>query len=260
MHQRYADRSIYFKETLSTTSKYVVPWILKYFDFKGKRVLEIGCGEGGNLPPFEALGCEVVGVDIDPTRHQQAIEFTRANNPNSRIRFVCSDALDLNRNEIGTFDLIILKDFIEHIDRKRFLPTLRSLLSESGVVFIAFPPWLMPYGGHQQVCRTVAGRAPWLHLLPKWMYTRVLRMVGEPEELIRNLEVNYSLGTNIEPLVNQLRQEGFKVREIEYYLINPGYEAKFDLNPRSQLPILRDIPWLRNFYTTCCYILVEAEG
>lgn len=39
------------------------------------RVLEVGCGEGGNLLPFARLGAKVVGVDLSETRIEQARIF-----------------------------------------------------------------------------------------------------------------------------------------------------------------------------------------
>src|SRR5215470_3431964 len=42
-------------------------------DLRGKRVLDIGCGDGGNSALFAKLGARVVGVDISPG----AIEVAR---------------------------------------------------------------------------------------------------------------------------------------------------------------------------------------
>ena len=49
------------------------------------------------------------------------------------------------------FDLILLKDVIEHIpDQERVIPYLKEFLKPGGRVFFGFPPWYMPHGGHQQ--------------------------------------------------------------------------------------------------------------
>ena len=43
--------------------------------FRSDKVLEVGCGEGGNLLPFAKAGCRVMGVDIDAMRIEQARAF-----------------------------------------------------------------------------------------------------------------------------------------------------------------------------------------
>ena len=43
-------------------------------------VLEIGCGEGGNLMPFAKRGCDVTGIDISEERIKQATDFFSAEN------------------------------------------------------------------------------------------------------------------------------------------------------------------------------------
>ena len=50
MHDRHTDREKYFGEQAQTTRKHVIPFIetVKKVDEK-LSVLEIGCGEGGNL-------------------------------------------------------------------------------------------------------------------------------------------------------------------------------------------------------------------
>ena len=65
MQKRHSDRLLYFNEQIYTTRKYVIPFIEKHHDVTGDMsVLEIGCGEGGNLQPFLDLGCKVTGIDI----------------------------------------------------------------------------------------------------------------------------------------------------------------------------------------------------
>src|SRR5690625_2338506 len=65
MQKRHLDRYQYFKEQAYTTEKYVIPYLSDFGEIDSEsRILEIGCGEGGNLKPFVEMGCEVVGVDI----------------------------------------------------------------------------------------------------------------------------------------------------------------------------------------------------
>ena len=55
-----------------------MPYIEQFHRIKsGSKILEIGCGEGGNLLPFAQRGCEVVGIDMSLSRIQQAQHFSQ---------------------------------------------------------------------------------------------------------------------------------------------------------------------------------------
>lgn len=65
MQKRHSDRATYFKELSITSKEYFIPYILRRHTVgENTSVLEIGCGEGGNLLPFSLMGCHTVGVDI----------------------------------------------------------------------------------------------------------------------------------------------------------------------------------------------------
>ena len=66
MQIRHKNREIYFREQAECTQKYVIPYIEQVLCIKPNlRILEIGCGEGGNLKPFLDLGCYCVGIVVD---------------------------------------------------------------------------------------------------------------------------------------------------------------------------------------------------
>ena len=76
MQIRHKNREIYFREQAECTQKYVIPYIEQVLCIKPNlRILEIGCGEGGNLKPFLDLGCHCVGIDIDVAQLEKAKAF-----------------------------------------------------------------------------------------------------------------------------------------------------------------------------------------
>ena len=75
MQERHINRERYFEEQARTSKKYYIPYIEKIIGELPDKVLEIGCGEGGNLLPFAEYGCEIVGVDIAALRIEQARTF-----------------------------------------------------------------------------------------------------------------------------------------------------------------------------------------
>ena len=63
MQKRHTNRERYFEEQAQTTRNYYIPYIKEYTGNLPNKVLEVGCGEGGNLLPFAELGCDVIGID-----------------------------------------------------------------------------------------------------------------------------------------------------------------------------------------------------
>ena len=261
MQTRHQNRKQYFDEQAVTTRKFVIPYIeaKKPIDAQ-TRVLEIGCGEGGNLLPFVERGCECVGVDLAKHQIENARVFF-ANHPRrDRVQFVYQDIYEAEAT-LGKFDLILMRDVIEHIvDQERFMAFVGRFLRPGGMIFFGFPPWYMPFGGHQQICRSFLAKVPWFHLLPKPIYGTLLKSVGEQEGTIRELQLIKSTGISIERFRRILRQAGYRSVRETLYLINPNYETKFGLTPRPQWGIVKALPFIRNFATTCCYALVEKSN
>ena len=82
------------------------------------KILEVGCGEGGNLLRFAQMGCEVVGIDMSKSRVQQAHYYFQKYDLQGN--FICCDFLSCTSPmaEIQKFDVILLHDVIEHIRGK----------------------------------------------------------------------------------------------------------------------------------------------
>ena len=79
MQKRHTDRKRYFDELATTSNDFYVRYVKKYMSItSATKILEIGCGEGGNLLPFAKLGAKVVGIDLSKDRIEQArIYFAR---------------------------------------------------------------------------------------------------------------------------------------------------------------------------------------
>ena len=155
------------------------------------------------------------------------------------------------------FDVIILKDVIEHIhDQGKFIQQLRGFLAPDGVVFFAYPPWWMPFGGHQQICNAKLLRTlPWFHLLPKLLYKGLLQLFNErPANIADLLEVKET-GINIEKMRRLLRENNYTILDQKFWLFNPIYKFKFGINKKLVWQPLTMLPYIRNFYTTAHYVV-----
>ncbi|MBR1517433.1 MAG: class I SAM-dependent methyltransferase [Bacteroidales bacterium] len=262
MQERHKNRKIYFEEQSYTTEKYVIPYIEPVHRVDGSiSLLEVGCGEGGNIKPFLDRGCRCMGVDLNEGQIENGKRFFAEHPHRDRLTLTYSDIYDIEPGPEMQFDIIMLRDVIEHIhDQERFMAFIRRFLRpEGGIIFFAFPPWLMPFGGHQQICESRLAKTPWIHLLPCRAYASLLRHCGESEGRIADLLEIKETGITLERFERAVRQNGYRILRKTHYFINPNYEIKFHLRPRTVLPVLRSIPYLRDFYTTAGYYVVAAK-
>ncbi len=262
MQERHENRRRYFDELAFTSRKYYLPYLKKFVPALGNtrcpdiRVLEVGCGEGGNLVPFAELGCRVTGVDMAADKIDQARCFFAERGLVGE--FIASDIFLLEDLRC-TFDIIVLHDVIEHLpDKEKFLCDIKRYLKPEGVLFVGFPAWQMPFGGHQQMARNrIAARLPFYHLLPKRLYVGLLHAFGEEEGTIRGLLDIRETRTTVEMFLRLVRQAGYRIVDRHFWFINPHYQVKFGLQPRTLWKPVALIPWIRNFFTTSSFWLLK---
>lgn len=260
MHDRHKDREQYFREQSLTTSNHVIPFINSILRVSAEiSVLEIGCGEGGNLKPFLDAGCRrITGIDISDGKISNARKFYSSIPGGEKVEFIAADIYD--SASAGKFDLVMMRDVLEHIhDQKRFLGFVKLFLTQGGVLFIGFPPWNNPFGGHQQMCESrILSKLPWFHLLPKAIYRGILKMFGESEARIEGLLEIKETGINLGWFERTIKKEGFLILKKSLWFINPNFEIKFGLRPRRLPQLPGSIPFLRNFITTTGYYIISV--
>ena len=105
------------------------------------RVLDVGCGSGGNLLPMATLwpDGEYVGIDLAST----AIDKAKAKAERlglENVRLECADLMDLPA-DFGTFDYIIAHGFISwvpHQVREQLFQVCHDRLTPQGIGYISF--------------------------------------------------------------------------------------------------------------------------
>ncbi|MDP4277491.1 MAG: class I SAM-dependent methyltransferase, partial [Bacteroidota bacterium] len=211
-----------------------------------------------NLVPFIKRGCQVTGVDIAAIRIEQAKAMFEKNGWKGTL--IAEDIFKL-KELTNSFDLIIIHDVIEHIDNKEeFLKKVSLYLKPNGLVFIGFPAWQMPFGGHQQICSSrLASNFPYLHLLPKSLYVSFLKCCSEQEATINELLSIKQTKCSIERFLKTVKKANYSILVQQLYFINPHYEVKFGLKPRKLSTLIGKIPFLRNFFCTSCFYLIKPE-
>jgi SAM-dependent methyltransferase len=259
--KQHLDANIMFSQQADNSRNYVLPFIEKTKTLgPGVNVFEVGTAEGGVLLPFIEKGCNCVGVDLADIRIEVANRFLAKEVAAGKVEFICQNIYEdafLQRFK-NSFDIIILKDVIEHVpEQQKFITYLKNFLKPGGQIFFGFPPWYMPFGGHQQVCRVKwISVLPWYHILPRFLYRGILKMAGESEPVIVELMEIKDTQITIERFERIVTASGLKVLHKQHYLINPIYKYKFGLKPRNQLPLISSIPYFRDFVTTCVYYTI----
>ena len=169
------------------------------------------------------------------------------------------DIYDVDPDLNWKFDIIIMRDVIEHIhDQEKFMAYIKRFLKPSSNIFFGFPPWQMPFGGHQQTCKsTFLSKLPWFHLLPTVAYKKLLLLFGETQRNVDNLIEIKETGISLERFRRILKKEEYSIDREVWYFINPNYEIKFGLKPKKSIPPFKSIPYLRNFFITAGYYLIS---
>ena len=99
----------------------------------GSRVLEVGCGTGAMLSVFrDHSRADVIGIEPDPERVSMARE--------RGFEVVHGYFDDITASQLGTFDVIVFADVIEHlVDPAPLLMLARRQLRAGGCVIASVP-------------------------------------------------------------------------------------------------------------------------
>lgn len=254
-----------FRQQVDNARTYLLPFIQPHCPIgTNTRVMEIGCGEGGVLQAFTEEGARVLGVDLNESRIRTAKRLMADAIAAGSAEFVYKNVYDEDFEQAhqAAFDLIILKDTIEHIpNQEAFIPHLLQFLAPGGKIFFGFPPWRMPFGGHQQICENkVLGFLPWYHLLPRGIYRGILKAAGEPVRIVDELMDIKSTGISLDRFERIVRQNDLHTFTRTLFLLNPIYQYKFGWKPREQARWLGNLPWVRDFFTTAGWYLVGPKA
>lgn len=109
-----------------------------------RKVLDAGCGTGGNLPMLERFG-SVTGIELSPI----AVETARKLAPQARVILGgLPEAIPTDE----TFDLIGVFDVLEHLEHPvPVLEALRARLVPGGQLFVTVPAFPFLWSRHDEV-------------------------------------------------------------------------------------------------------------
>jgi GT2 family glycosyltransferase/SAM-dependent methyltransferase len=102
----------------------------------GRRVLDLGSGEGFGAAILAESAAHVVGVDID----ERTVEHSRLNYAAGNLEFHVGTALDLSTHETGSFGAVVAFEIVEHVqDQGQVLAEVARVLADDGLLIISTP-------------------------------------------------------------------------------------------------------------------------
>lgn len=215
--------------------------------FKGKKVLDMGCGAAGKSLYYVKCGADhVTGVDIVTHYKEESEVMAKKLGYADKFTFICASAYELPFPD-NSFDTIIMNDFMEHVDdpEKALLESIR-LIKPGGRVYINFPPYYHPFGYHM----SDAINMPWCHV-----FFREKSLIRAYKDLIKGLpdeesRLNFRFskdekGGDRYTYINQMTIKRFK-KIIKKHGITPDYYNEVPL--RGFLKPLAKFPLTKEFF------------
>jgi SAM-dependent methyltransferase len=134
-------------------------------DLCDRVILDLGCGKGGYASTIAMeSNAKVIGIDLHPPSNLKNVFFVKSN------------ALEIPLAD-KSVDFILCASLIEHVpDPNDLLKEIRRILKDDGRVYLSFPPFYSPVGGHQFSPFHWFGEKPAL-----WIYNTRTQKKGLPK-------------------------------------------------------------------------------
>ena len=241
----------HFFEQREHAQTYLIPFLERHCpNFRTYKILDVGCAEAGFLDALHAARHPGMGLEMEPER----IAISKSFNP--ELDILQGDITDpgIVSRIRGKFDLIVIRDVIEHIpDKGSVFEHLSALLQEDGFVYITFPPRFSPFGGHQQNGRSILRAIPYFHLLPVPAIQALGKAAGEDPEVVDLIVTQKKIGLTIRGFLELCSSHGYRIHHKELFLSRPVFRVRYGL-PAKRIP---DIPAIREFVVLGCECLLR---
>lgn len=224
--------------------------------FKGKTVLDIGCGAAGKSVYYASAGAEkVYGTDIVSHYKKAAETLAKEKCLSEKFEFKLCDAKNLDFAE-ETFDTIIMNDSMEHVaEPEEVLEECFRVLKPKGRLFINFCPYFHPYGAHLS---DVIG-IPWVHMLfsQKTMIRAYKYLVRDMPDKNMRIKFRFSAdekGRETISYINKMTIKRFNkiLRKIPLKVI---YRREIPL--RKFLMPLAKLPFIKEMFVKMVAVILE---
>lgn len=238
----------------------VLPKLVEWdVPIKKQVVLDVGCGAGGLTRALAENLADCFGIDVNPSHIEAASRLAKARSASAE--FAAADILkaeELDGILRGrSFHLIVLSEVLEHLLTREnvslLLSRLRKYLALNGHMYVSFPPWFNPFGGHQAGWPRIR-YLPWFHLLPLQLQQFIAPVQFEQYRAFFR-ELNHLTVAFFERSVKEAR---LNIVKRELFHLRPEYYWRYGV-PAVRASVIGRIPGLREVTTTGAYYLLAAR-
>ncbi|MBE6680052.1 MAG: class I SAM-dependent methyltransferase [Ruminococcaceae bacterium] len=212
--------------------------------FKGKTVLDIGCGAAGKSLYYASRGANVIGVEILEKYRAEASALADELGLSDKFTFVCADAASLPFED-STIDTIIMNDAMEHVSNpEAVIDECMRVLTPGGRLFVNFPPINHPFGAHLSDLIYI----PWVHLFFSEAalveaYKELAKTVPDGDDRVAFRISKKEDGSEYFSYINHMSIKRFN-RILKSKGITPAYLKHIPLRsivkPLAALPLLKE--------------------
>lgn len=194
----------YFEE-VERRKYFVEPHILRFAEFarwRGKRVLELGCGIGTDTINFARHGAYVSAVELSERSLELAKHRAKVYGLRDRIKFYCGNAEELDKFvPVEPYDLIYSFGVIHHTPHpQRIIEQIRNYTYPDSTIKIMVYHWY-------------SWKVLWILLTyGKAKFWRMKELVARYSEKARGCPCTYTFTRN--QIARLLEKHGFKIKEI----------------------------------------------
>lgn len=193
----------------------------------GTSVLDLGCGHGIMGGELLKKGCRVTFADKENRLLPEYVD--------TDFRTIDIDKDDLET--LGTYDLVICSNVLEHIPRPALLiGSIDRILNPGGRLYLSWTNWLSPWGGHDY--------SPFNYLGPRYGHLEYDRLVGHKRTHTPYVTL---FPTSIRSILRTARQN----QQLRIIRVFPRYYP--------ELSFIVHVPVLREFLTWNCVIFAERS-
>lgn len=206
-------------------------------DTSAYSILEVGCAEGGMLSVLSQEGFKVKGLEISQGR----VDIAKAK-LDEDIDVTVGDISDLSTLDVSEkFDMVILRDVIEHVsDQKSGIDNMSYLVKDGGYLFITFPLKYSPYAGHQQNAPSWLKRVWYITLLPTSLIKYICRKANAAAAIDEIIYLKKHAMSYCR--VKRLLGHTWKIKVKDFFISRPIYRIRFGwkIVKGPRLPVIRE--------------------
>jgi SAM-dependent methyltransferase len=249
----------YFDYQYSIARDVLIPWLHPQVSLAGLAVGDFGCHQGGVLQGLREVAGIRSGIGFDA---DEASIRRSPFEPSSRFRLVRADILEVDSARFK-FDLILLHDVIEHTRNPvAILEKTRACLAHGGRIFVSFPPYYSPFGGHQHETSGGIRFVPFIHYLPDVLFYSLSRFRDTPymsaESTLADIKSVRQTRLTLTKAERAFDHAGLRIEAQELFLFRPEFNIRYALSS-WHIPLVHRVPIVREVATLGAYYLLAPN-